>query len=101
MTNLVKLLKQMIKDNPSLKPTSEYNSKEYAKISFGLMVQKGLTQSQLASLINVPDSDIHRLQGGSKYMGDEFYNKVFTALGVTMKEVDEYLEELEEMDNDI
>ena len=90
----------MIKDNPLLKPTSEYNSKEYAKISFGLMVQKGLTQSQLASLINVPDSDIHKLQGGSKYMGDEFYNKVFAALGVTMKEVNVYARYLREAEDE-
>lgn len=99
MTNLVKLTKQLLKDLPPLQ-TNDRNCEEYAKISFGLMVQKGLTQSQLASLINVPDTDIHRLQGGSKHMGDEFYNKVFTALGVTMREVNEYARYLREAEDE-
>ena len=33
-------------------------------------------------------------------MGDEFYNKVFTALGVTMKEVNVYARYLREAEDE-
>lgn len=96
MTNLVKLGKELYKKYPNIKPTSEGYSRQFAKISFALMIKQGLTQSDLASLANVDVQEIYRLQGGSKYMGDEFYNNVFKVLGTTLNECREMAKQMEE-----
>lgn len=94
MIDLIKLNKELVKEIPELQLKFFGLPEQFAQISFGLMIQQGLTQSDFAKLANVDINEIHRLQGGSVHMGDEFYNKVFTALGVTFEECKELAEKM-------
>lgn len=91
--DLVKLGKELMEKYPEIKFQKEKNSDVLASIVFAKRIQQKLSQSQLAERLNVEEKIIHKLEGGSTFLGDAFYEKVFAALGLNYEDYKHIKEE--------
>jgi hypothetical protein len=93
MADLIKLGRELIKENiPELIPNFWGVSVKLSRLIFSLRVEKGMTQNDLAKVLDVDPKVVYSLEGASKEIPIGLYEKALLTLGMSYDELDELIQ---------